>query len=92
MFFYDLGLLGLMVATDGAVSQSVVAALVQANPAGLYRTTLLVQLSGATALEDLGLTVVMPGSGLQAAIWTAWLVVPLGIGAALMGRRRAVTS
>jgi Cu-processing system permease protein len=92
VFFYDLGLLGLMVATDGAVPQGVVAALVQINPAGLYRTGLLVQLTGATALSEMGLAVALPGSGATAALWGAWLAGPLIVGGLLLGRRRAVTA
>ena len=92
VFFYDLGLLGLLVVTDGAVSQGVVAGLVQANPAGLYRTSLMVQLTGVTALEEMGLAVTLPGPYLKAALWAAWLGGPLAVGAALLGRRRAVTA
>ncbi len=92
VFFYDLGLLGLLVATDGAVSQDVIAGLVQINPAGLYRTGLLVQLSGATALEEMGLAVALPSTAVKAALWSAWLAGPLVIGGLLLGRRRAVTA
>ena len=92
VFFYDLGLLGLLVATDGAVSQEVIAGLVQINPAGLYRTSLLIQLSGASALQEMGLSVSLPGPWLSAGLWGAWLAGPLAVGGLLLGRRRAVTA
>ena len=41
VFFYDLALLGLLVVSDGAVSQSTIAGLVFANPAGLYRVEMM---------------------------------------------------
>lgn len=92
VFFYDLGLLALLVGTDGAVSQETIAWAVSANPAGLYRTHLMVELVGRAAMEDIGLTVVLPGQRTQLLIWFLWIAVPLGLGALLLSRRRAVTS
>lgn len=92
VFFYDLGLLALLVATDGAVSQDAIATAVHLNPAGLYRMALLSQLMGVSALEELGMTVAIPGVAGRTAIWAAWVAVPLGIGAALLSRRRSVTA
>jgi Cu-processing system permease protein len=76
VFFYDLGLLGLLVVTDGAVSQSTVAALVYANPAGLYRVQMMAQFAGEQALQNLGLAVRLPTPASAAAIWAAWIALP----------------
>lgn len=92
VLFWDLGLLAAMVATDGGLSQSVVAAAAVANPAGLYRLGLLVELTGASDLESLGLSVGLPGPGVRAALWATWILGPLALGAAMLGRRRAVTT
>jgi Cu-processing system permease protein len=91
VFFYDLGLLALLVGTDGAVSQDAVVWLVSLNPAGLYRTGLMMQMVGETSMTDLGLTSALPGSGARALIWTAWTVLPLLAGSVLLNGRRAVT-
>jgi Cu-processing system permease protein len=92
VFIYDLALLALMVLTDGAVSQEVVTWLVTLNPAGLFRTQQMMQLVGHDALADLGLSVALPGAGVRAVIWTAWIVGPLVVGGALLSGRRAVTA
>lgn len=76
VFFYDLGLLGLLVATDGAVSQQTITHLVVGNPAGLYRMQMMLALSGPEALEGLGLTAELPGRGATAAIWCGWIIGP----------------
>ena len=89
VFFYDLGLLGLLGATDGEVSQSVIAGLVVANPAGLYRTALLSALAGEGALSELGLVTTLPGPAGIAAIWAAWIVGPVLLSAAILTRGRA---
>jgi Cu-processing system permease protein len=91
VLFWDLGVLAMLVATDGAVPQGLVAGLTLANPAGLYRLSLMTGLSGME-LEGLGLGSALPGPAAVAALWTAWIVVPLAAGAALLGRRQAVTS
>jgi len=91
VFFYDLGILAALVATDGALGQDTVAWLVTLNPAGLYRSGMLVHLLGAPALADMGLTVALPGAGLSAFLWAAWILLPLGIGALALHRRQAVT-
>ena len=92
VFFWDLALLALMVATDGAMSQELVSLAVSLNPAGLYRTGLMIDLLGQTALEEMGLVVSLPGTALQGLLWTLWIVGPVVLGAALLGRPRAVTS
>ncbi len=90
VFFYDLGVLALLIATDGAVSQQVVAGLVAANPAGLYRIVLMDRLAGPEVLAGLGLTAQLPGALGQAAIWAGWIVGPLLLsGAALRAQKVA---
>jgi len=92
VLFWDLGLLAVLVATDGAFPQDAVAALAVANPAGLYRLSLLVDLGGAADLDALGLSVGLPGPATRGALWAAWIVGPLGLGVAMLSRRRAVTT
>lgn len=91
VFFYDLAILALLVASDGAVSQDTVAWLVTLNPAGLYRTGMLVHLVGAEGLAAMGLTVALPSAGLSAGLWAAWILLPLGAGALALQRRQAVS-
>ncbi len=90
VFVYDLGLLLALVLSDGAIPQDSIAWLVMANPAGLYRSTLLVRLVGSDQLAELGLTVAMPGLALQAGIWAAWILLPLLLGSAWLATRKAV--
>ncbi len=92
ILFYDLALLTMMVATDGALSQDVVAWLVSLNPAGLYRTSLMSRLLGADALAELGLVVSLPGSRERLLIWMGWIILPMLAGTALLSRRHAVTA
>lgn len=88
VLFYDMGLLGLMVATDGQLPQSVVVGLVAANPAGLYRMGLLVDLVGTEALGEMGLGAALPSIPLRYGIWLAWVLLPLALGALGLARRR----
>ena len=76
VFFYDLGLLGLLVITDGAVSQQTIAGLVCTNPAGLYRVEMMSVFAGPDALKNLGLAVPLPSGALSAGIWATWIVIP----------------
>lgn len=90
VFFYDLALLGLLVVTDGAVSQDAVAALVVANPAGLYRVSMMEQLAGPEVLESLGMTATTPGSLGLALLWLSWIAAPVALSGFLLMGRRAV--
>lgn len=92
VLFYDMGLLALLVATDGQVPQSVVVGLVAANPAGLYRMGVLVDLVGPAALGEMGLGAALPSIPVRDAIWGAWVVVPLVLGGIGLARRRTVSS
>jgi Cu-processing system permease protein len=88
VFFFDLALLGLLVATDGGIAQDTIRQLVIANPAGLYRIQVLSELSGAEALANLGMTVGPPSASMMALIWSAWIVGPLLASGAILYRRR----
>lgn len=90
VFVYDLGLLLALVLSDGAIPQDTIAWLVMINPAGLYRSSLLVTLVGSDQLAEMGLTVAMPGQGLQALIWGLWLALPLVLGTVHLSTRKAV--
>src|SRR5690606_37399169 len=90
VFFYDLGLLGLLVGTDGAVGSETIVQLVIANPAGLYRVELMNLLAGPNALADLGLDVPMPPRPLRAAIWAAWIAGPVLLSGVALAARRAL--
>ncbi len=92
VFFWDLVLLALMVATDGALGQDVVAGAVVANPAGLYRVGLMAELVGQANLAELGLAIALPTGVQQAGLWAAWIALPLGIGGALLQRDKAVVA
>lgn len=92
VLFWDLGILVALVATHGALSQRAVATLVVLDPTGLYRVGLMERLMGPDALEQLGVAVSGPGGWARAALWVAWITVPLGIGGLLLARRQAVTA
>lgn len=92
VFFYDLGLLVAMVASDGALDQGIVVWLVNLNPAGLFRTSLMAQLVGTTALEEMGLTVALPGPGVQVGIWLGWIFGPLILGGLLLNKQHTVSA
>jgi len=90
VFFYDLGLIGLLVMTDGALPREVVTALVVGNPAGLYRVQMMYAYAGTNALRELGLATGLPSPGTLAAVWIAWLLLPaLASGALLKWRKIA---
>ncbi len=90
VLFWDLGLLGLLVATDGAVGQDTVAWLTFLNPAGLFRVEMMATFGGPEVLESLGLIVPLPGRGLSAGLWAAWVALPVAGSAVLLARWRAV--
>jgi len=90
VFFYDLGVLGLLVLTDGAVSQGAVTGLVAGNPAGLYRIEMMHVFAGADALQDLGLELGLPGRGVSWLLWGSWIVLPAGLSGVLLSRQKVV--
>jgi Cu-processing system permease protein len=76
VFFYDLGLLGLLVITDGQISQQLIATLVCANPAGLFRVQMMTRFAGPDVLGNLGMTAKLPTALGSASIWAAWIALP----------------
>ncbi len=90
VFFYDLGLLGLLLATDGGVGPQVVADLVVGNPAGLYRVQMMSRLAQADVLEGLGASASLPGPWVVGALWGFWIAVPTALSGLLLRLRRSV--
>jgi len=86
VFIYDLALLASLVATDGALSQDTITWAVSLNPAGLYRMTLMAELIGVSSLQELGLTVALPGTIKSVAIWVGWVTIPLAAGSYQLSR------
>ncbi len=88
VFFYDLGLLAALVATDGGLSPDTVAKLVFGNPAGLYRVEMMTRFAGPELFENLGMQLALPSATTRGAIWAAWIGGPLLLGCgALLARR-----
>jgi Cu-processing system permease protein len=90
VFFYDLGLLGLLVITDGGIPQSLVSALVVGNPTGLYRVQMLHTFAGPEVLQDLGLTTGLPTAPTIWLLWLGWLGVPTLLSGVLLSRSKVV--
>lgn len=90
VFFYDLGLLGLLVATDGEIPQAWVAGLVVGNPAGLYRVQMMHAFAGPEVLADLGLAAGLPGPAAVWGLWAGWLAIPALVSGLVLSRRRVV--
>ncbi len=90
VFFYDLGLLGLLVITDGGLSQTAVAHLVQANPAGLFRIEMMAYFAGEEVLANLGVAVGLPGLTSSALIWACWIILPVSASIFILIRRRVI--
>jgi Cu-processing system permease protein len=88
VFFYDLGLLGLLVISDGGVSQQLVSALVVGNPAGLYRVQMMQAFAGPEVLRDLGMTASLPGPLLTSLIWGGWIIVPSLLSGLILTREK----
>jgi len=88
VFFYDLGLLGLLVVSDGAISQDAISALVLANPAGLFRIQMMQAFAGPEVLRELGMTATLPGVGTIALLWLAWLLLPTLCSGILLSREK----
>ena len=88
VFFYDLGLLGLLVLTDGQVSQETIGWLTFGNPAGLFRVEMMERFAGPEVLAGLGLTVEMPSAALSASLWGFWVAGPVALSALLLKHRK----
>jgi Cu-processing system permease protein len=88
---FDLTLLGLLVATGGAVGQGVLPWLLLANPTDVFR---LINLTGFEAARTHAglLSIAEPAlfpAGLLLAVQLAWVILPFGLAAWLFGRREA---
>lgn len=90
VFFYDLGLLGLMVLTEGNLPRSLLGGLILGNPAGLYRLYMMERMAGPRLLENLGMAIDPPGSALRAALWAGWIVLPVIVCGLLLYRTRSL--
>jgi Cu-processing system permease protein len=88
VFFYDLGLLGLLVVTDGGISTDTVSSLVIANAAGLYRLEMMEQLAGPGVLENLGMSATLPTAWTSVFVWLAWIAGPVVLSAVLVTKRK----
>lgn len=89
VFFFDLGLLALLVFSDGAVPQQAIASLLLANPAGLYRIQMMHTFAGPEVLGELGMTAALPGTAILALLWSAWIVLPNLMSGWLLEREKA---
>lgn len=89
VFFYDLGLLGLLILTDGAVATDTIGALVIANPAGLYRVEMMTFFSGPTGFEELSQASLVPSRLTVACVWLAWTLGLAFVTSVLLHRRRS---
>jgi Cu-processing system permease protein len=88
VFFYDLGILGLLVISDGGLPQSAVSALVVGNPAGLYRVQMMHAFAGSEVLQELGLTTGLPSAATTWLLWGSWVVIPTAISGGLLSWRK----
>lgn len=88
VFFYDLGLLALLVATDGQIEQAWIVDLVFANPAGLFRVEMMERFAGPEVLESLGMSVELPSVGARKLIWAAWIAGPVMLSGAILSAQK----
>jgi Cu-processing system permease protein len=88
VFFYDLGLLSLLVISDGAISQKAMTWLVLINPAGLYRVQMMQVFAGPDVLGDLGMSVALPREGVLGSLWLFWLAGPVVLSSWIFSRRQ----
>jgi Cu-processing system permease protein len=73
VFFYDLGILGMLVLTDGAASKELCSALVAANPVGLYRIVMIRGFGGDGLFASFGMDSYLPSRAVEAVIWSSWI-------------------
>ena len=89
VFFYDLGLLALLLISDGVVSQGTMNFLVLANPTGLFRVQMMTSFAGTAVFAQSGMEFTAPALWEYILIWSAWIVLPL-VGSGLWLTRRRV--
>ncbi|MCP3674240.1 MAG: ABC transporter permease [Gammaproteobacteria bacterium] len=90
VFFFDLGLLGLLVITDGSLSTQVTSSLILMNPAGLYRIQLMNEFANAEFLQSLGLVMSPPSVAQIFMLWGVWIVGPFAMSAIILNYRKSL--
>lgn len=90
VFFYDMGLLAILVLTDGGISPNTMTSLVIGNPTGLYQLTMMRELGGPDMLGSLGIAATVPSLFQQIAIWFAWIVGPVAISGVLLSKKKVL--
>ncbi len=88
VLLYDLGLVGLLVATDGAVSAETVSNLVVANPTGLFQLQMMERFAGDGQLQALGASAGLPGPTGISALWAAWILGPVLLSGLLLRHQK----
>ncbi|HKJ00296.1 MAG TPA: ABC transporter permease subunit [bacterium] len=88
VILFDLGLIGLLVATGGQVPTVVVNALFLLNPTSLFRFLTLETLVGGGVLSQLGLGAQAPSLAALLGALLAWSVLPLALGGHRLLRNR----
>jgi hypothetical protein len=88
VFFYDLGLLGAMVISEGQMSPDTVSTLVTINPAGLFRIEMMQRFAGPEVLEGLGMSVALPGQAAVTGLWAAWALLPVALSGLILTLRK----
>ncbi len=91
VFFYDLGILGALVLSDGALSKGLCSGLVVANPVGLYRVVMIRSFGGDDFFSGFGMESYIPGPGTETAIWLAWIAGSLLLAVSFLHLRRERT-
>lgn len=77
VILFDLVLIGVLVATGGAVPAAVLHAVFLLNPASLFRFFTLQALVGTEAVAQLGLQGQLPPLSIELAALAAWTALPL---------------
>lgn len=86
VLLFDLGLIGLLVATEGAIPAALVHVSFILNPASLFRVMMLGLLMGETTLKEMGFGAGgVPWVGLWAGAFL-WSMIPIWLAARRLGR------
>lgn len=89
VFFYDLGLVALMVSTEGTVGNGLLGWLAIINPTGAYRVWLMSEFGGPDVLGELGIGAAAMSPMARILPWVLWLIAPLASAAVAMHLRKA---
>ncbi len=90
VFFYDLGLVSLIVGTDGAISTNTVSNLVLANPTGLYRVQMMSFFTSTQSLGNVVLVKTIPSLLTMSLLWVSWILGPILISGILLLKRKVI--